>query len=145
MIEDKNAVVIDIDGTIANLDHRLHYIKQEPKNYDKFNSLVLDDSPIKDVIWLINIIITAYYERKDDFVIFICSGRPEDHRDLTEQWLKQYVPRLYDVAEAILLRPKDDFRADTIIKMEMKTHIEGQGYKIRVVFDDRQSVVDSWR
>ena len=39
--------IFDIDGTLANCDHRLHYVKNKPKNWDAFYSECMDDH----VIW----------------------------------------------------------------------------------------------
>lgn len=140
-----DAVAIDLDGTIANLSHRLHYIKEDPKDYDTFNSLVLDDSPIANIIFLVNLLITASYETSDILKFFICSGRPEKYREDTEKWLKLYVPRLYACATEILLRPVNDFRPDAVIKQEMKLRIEDKGYNIRFVLEDKESVCQMWR
>lgn len=145
-----DCIIIDIDGTLADNTHRLHLIKGPKKNYDKFNSLVDKDDPIYDVIWLAEKLVTAWYERAEynNFAIFICSGRPEDHRDKTESWLKIHTPDLFHAAQssgAILLRASGDYRKDSIVKEEMKQHIEGQGYNIRAVIDDRPQVIQMWK
>jgi len=31
-----NVYVFDLDGTLANIDHRLHFIKTKPKNWPAF-------------------------------------------------------------------------------------------------------------
>ena len=37
----KKVAIIDIDGTISNPSHRLHYITQSPKNYDEFYNMAM--------------------------------------------------------------------------------------------------------
>lgn len=44
------AYIFDIDGTIADCSHRLHFITGEHKNWDAFYDACLDDAPINDVI-----------------------------------------------------------------------------------------------
>jgi len=139
-----DCIIIDIDGTIANLSHRLHYIRKKPKDYDSFYAAMGGDTPIQDTLWLIDLLITAHYEQ-EDFVFFICTGRSEDYRDLTKEWLQKHAMRLDNVAHEMLMRPSKDFRKDSIIKDEMRQKIEGQGFNIRLVLDDRQQVVDMWR
>ena len=43
----KSICIFDIDGTLANCDHRLHYIKNKPKNWEAFYNECMDDL----VIW----------------------------------------------------------------------------------------------
>ena len=139
-----DAILIDIDGTIANLDHRLHHIRKKPRDYDSFFAAMSEDTPIKDTLWLIDLLITAHYEQ-GDFVFFICTGRSEDYRKQTEEWLCEHAMRLHNVMYEILMRVPKDFRKDSIIKDEMRQNIEDQGFNIRLVLEDRQQVVDMWR
>ena len=139
-----DCIIIDIDGTISNLDHRLYHIRKQPRDYNSFFAAMTEDTPIQDTLWLIDLLITAYYE-EPDFVFFICTGRPEDYRRQTEEWLREYAMRLRNVVNNIFMRPSKDFRKDSIIKNEMRQKIEGKGFNIRVVLEDRQSVVDMWR
>lgn len=37
-MDKRNAIIFDIDGTLANLDHRLRHILKEPKDWDAFYS-----------------------------------------------------------------------------------------------------------
>lgn len=47
-------VIVDIDGTVADLRHRLHFIQGEKKDWDAFYSHAGEDSPIESVINVIN-------------------------------------------------------------------------------------------
>ena len=42
-------VIVDIDGTVADLRHRLHFIQGEKKDWDAFYSHAGEDSPIQDL------------------------------------------------------------------------------------------------
>lgn len=142
----KDCIIYDLDGTLCDLMHRLHYIRKIPKDYDSFHNNCAGDTPKDDIIYLANLLVTAWHEDPNSFDLFICSGRPETTRDDTEKWLLKYVPRLLEVVEGIFMRKENDFRSDIEVKLEMKKAIEGQGYNIRTVFDDRQKVVDHvWR
>ena len=39
------AIIVDIDGCLANVEHRVKYVRQKPKNHDKLNDLMIDDKP----------------------------------------------------------------------------------------------------
>ena len=139
-----DAIIVDLDGTIADHSHRLHHIRKTPRDYDSFFAAMSEDKPIQDTLWLIDLLITAHYEQ-GDFVFFICTGRPEDYRKQTEDWLWEHAMRLSNVKHEMLMRPSKDFRKDSIIKDEMRQIIEGWGFNIRFVLEDRQQVVDMWR
>lgn len=43
-------VIVDIDGTVADLSHRIHFIEGEKKDWDSFYNNVEKDKPIQHVI-----------------------------------------------------------------------------------------------
>ena len=79
----KNIVVCDIDGTVADLSHRLQYAKGETKDWKKFFSLLSADTPRNDVYMSAQ----ALAHEHDALLVFV-SARPEDYRLETEQWLR---------------------------------------------------------
>jgi predicted kinase len=140
------AIIFDIDGTLADISHRLHYIQDGRKDYKGFYEACVDDT-LKTSVWKLYDMIdgnrwfTESYLNPCPYHIFICSGRPEDYREQTINWLDRY-----NIGhEALLMRPSGDFRPDYIIKEEMLRNIQGQGYEVLFTIDDRQQVVDMWR
>lgn len=141
-----NSIILcDVDGTLANITHRLHYIKTAPKNYDAFYAAVEHDAPIYPIIYLINAL--RWYDSEDTKVLFV-SGRPDHTREATLNWLHRYV-ELYPAKcdYELWMRPSGDFRADWIIKKELLDQIRAAhvGDDILFVLDDRQQCVDMWR
>ena len=126
---DTNAKVIicDIDWTVANLEHRLHFLEWK-KDHDSFYANVWWDTPIQPVIDVINQLSKAYT------IIFVSWRRNKTYRD-TKSWLHKYGVH-YDY---ILMRWWRDYRPDT----EVKEWIYNRCLKdldIVWVFDDRPSV-----
>lgn len=37
-------IIVDLDGTLANIDHRLHYIKQNKPDWNAFYGACKDDT-----------------------------------------------------------------------------------------------------
>jgi predicted kinase len=147
---DKKCIIFDIDGTLANVEHRRHYVADGNKQWGKFFDAMSEDPPIDDVCELASLISDYRYMIKAHYFeypydIFVCSGRPETHKQITEEWLKENVSMLWDESPELLMRPENDYRSDVIIKREMLAHIRSQGYDVMFVVDDRQSVVDMWR
>lgn len=130
-----NVYVFDIDGTIANLDHRLHYVKGEwKKDWDWFYSKLSEDTPIKATVDLLKILYHSYNK------IILCSGRPDIHYWTTVNWLRANdIP--YDY---ILMRGWWDRQDDTIAKENFHNKVLSK-LNVKWIFDDRPRVVDMWR
>lgn len=128
----RQAIICDIDGTLADCEHRRHLLP----NYDAFHAAMGKDpviEPVRELLWMIG---------STDVEVFLCSGRPEEYRKVTLDWLiNNDIP--YD---HLLMRPKNDSRPDVVIKKEMLEQIRNQ-FDCEVLFtiDDRQRIVDLWR
>lgn len=128
-------VVFDIDGTVANNEHRLHWLSSNPKNWNAFNIGIINDSVYEDIKFIYDILNT-----KDNIMIF-CSGRNEETRLDTEKWLAKngfvYV--------ALYMRKAKDYRKDSIVKVELLNEIRKEYGEPYLWFDDRNQVVDAIR
>lgn len=133
----KNIIVCDLDGTLANCEHRVHHVQGKPKNWDAFYAGVKDDT-INPAVYAVLDRFTAYGNPR--LGVIFCSGRPERCRADTVEWLLQQ--HIYDYE--LLMRKDGDFRADYIVKQEiLDNHIDKD--RVLFVLDDRQQVVDMWR
>jgi len=133
-----DCVIVDIDGTLADCEHRRVHITREPKNWGKFLSpaLVKKDpliEPVSRVVRNLSLNETIIY----------ASGRTESLRPVTVAWLERY--GLWMEPHALYMRRKNDFRSDTLVKQEILAAIRGDGYEPWLVIDDRDSVVSMWR
>jgi phosphoglycolate phosphatase-like HAD superfamily hydrolase len=128
------AVIFDIDGTLANCEHRQHHLTGPRKDWDAFYAGMADDEPVRPLIALANALAGNYH-------IILCTGRPSNYRDVTERWLYSYdVPRT-----RIYMRAEADHRDDAVVKREMLAKIRDAGFDPALVVDDRKKVVDMWR
>jgi hypothetical protein len=126
--------VFDLDGTLANLDHRLWYIQKPDPDWRGFFSACDADSPIEPVVRILR-----HLDQSSYVVIF--SGRSDEARDLTVNWLdKHEIP--YD---ALYMRKEGDIRHDHIVKKEILDQAIADGWKPILFVDDRKQVVDMWR
>ena len=130
-------VIVDLDGTIANIDHRLHYIKQDKPDWDSFYAACSQDTPNVGVVeWLRAINEDPNYE------IYIVSARRASTLWDTHEWLI-----FYDVPYQHLhiVRDYKDFRPDDVLKSEFLDSILRDGFEIAFVIDDRPTVCAMWR
>lgn len=119
------ALIVDIDGTIADMTG-----KRGPFEWDKVHL----DEPRSFVIDVVNSLSNRHY-------VILLSGRDECCRELTEDWLKV---NGVDYDE-LHMRPKDDMRKDTIVKLELFNKYIRNEYNIVGVIDDRPCVVRLWQ
>lgn len=143
MSKKSKAVIFDLDGTLADITHRLHYIKgyqtgdeQNSVDWNTFNEACVNDEPKWDIIELLDVFKTNNYK------IIICTGRAGTPKvmALTKQWLKIHCIE-YD---AIYFRGEKDFRSDDVVKRGMLNDIKNR-WTILMAIDDRQRVVEMWR
>ncbi len=130
-------VVFDLDGTMADIDHRLHVVQGEKQNWDLFFELCHEDEPIPEII-----AVCQAMHRMGHY-IEIWSGRKERCRAKTEAWLEAHGVPYYELQ----LRPDGDERPDTELKEEwlLKQRRIPMGVEPDLVFDDRRRLVDMWR
>lgn len=128
-------VICDIDGTIADTGHRIKYITNGLKDWDKWHANAHKDKPIEEIVMLLDLLSAA------DFKIVMCTARDEKCRNDTVKWLEENdIP--YD---ALYMRKKGDRRDDDIIKFELLEQIYEAGYEPVLVLEDRSRVVRMWR
>lgn len=139
----KKAILVDVDGTLANNNHRQHFVQPpegEKKDWKNFNKTILQDTPYEDIVWLVKTLHNAGCA----IVIVTAREGTERIRRETKHWL-DVVAGLEGVYEKIYHRDAQDFRDDSIIKLELLADVRRDGYEPFMVLDDRNRVVDAWR
>lgn len=140
-----DTIIFDIDGTLADVEHRRHFLSGAKPNWGSFFAEMINDPPLHDVCLLAELLGDHPLVKTGAIKLFLFSGRPDTHRKETEEWLQNHVPAYFQKAEALLMRGEGDYRADTIVKREMLDGVRGQGHNVRLVVDDRPSVVQMWK
>lgn len=131
------AVIFDLDGTLSDITHRLHFIKDKgTEDWKSFNGACYDDKPKE---WAK--IVFGLFLKDETFDILIVTGRDESMKYDTISWLQnndfQY-NKLY-------MRKYGDYRDDAIVKKEIYENEIVNEYDVAMIFDDRDKVVDMWR
>lgn len=128
----EQAIIVDIDGTLANIEHRIHHLrKQRPSWKDFFEAmshdkvhewcrLITNNLPVKKIL---------------------VSGRPNNYETATREWLK-----INDIQyDELWMRASGDHRPDVIVKKELYEQHIAPKYEVVFVVDDRAGVVQMWR
>lgn len=130
----RKIILVDIDGTIADINHRLYHIQNKIRNYRAFFYDCDKDTPIDNIIHIVKLLSVNYD-------IVFCTGRSEECRDKTKVWLDKYVGIDYK----LLMRKEGDKRGDVIGKPESVIQAGIKWEDITLVFEDRNTVVSKWR
>ena len=133
-------VLVDIDGTLANLDHRLHLIKNDAPRWDEFFDACSDDMPIVPIVELIENIL----DNDANTVIFV-TGRPERIRLRTLGWLSKAFDNHKLDRPMLMMRKDGDHRKDDIVKAEMLIALRQLGYNPDLAIEDRVRVAELYR
>lgn len=134
---EQSCIIVDIDGTVADLTHRLHYISDGRKDYGAFFGTVLDDTPIDEVIAVVHTLRDRFGK---EAIVFV-SGRSDVCRQDTIKWLDHHVGPY----GALYMRESGDTRKDTILKEDILTQLESDGYNPWLAIDDREDIAKMWR
>src|SRR6185437_285247 len=131
----KDCYVFDIDGTLADLTHRLHFIQRDPKDWNAFFAAASRDKPIMPICDLARRISSVC-------PIVLVSGRSDRVRTETDYWIKVSAQLGY---AALYMRADGDHRPDYIVKGELLDRLIGDDWNPLIAFDDRNQVVAMWR
>ncbi len=136
--------IFDIDGTLADLSHRLHLITRKPDHtpnaadWRAFFAACPNDKPIDEVIRVARILWDAGYG------IVLISGRSDEVEAATTSWLVKHDVQF----SGLYMRKQGDHREDSVVKSELLDQLikdRPGGVEIGGVFEDRKQVVDMYR
>lgn len=125
-------VIFDLDGTLANAEHRVHHLTGEVKDWRSFYAACDMDEPVVPILETLKAMSAAGHDCE------IWTGRSAEVADETTHWLERY-----DCSGFLLrMRPIGDHQPDTELK---RSWLKLQEKLPDLVFEDRASVVAMWR
>lgn len=130
------AIICDLDGTLCNIDHRLHFVKGDNKSWKDFFYNIPYDSVNE---WCQDILECMTFANEN--IVVFASGRPDNYRKDTAEWLNNNeIP-----GEELFMRPRGDYRKDDIVKEIIYEFEIKPRFEVLFWLDDRQQVVDKIR
>jgi phosphoglycolate phosphatase-like HAD superfamily hydrolase len=127
--DQRPVVVLDIDGVLADVRHRLHFLTSRPKAWDAFFAAAGHDPVLHPGADL------AHQAAIKCRIVYL-TGRPERIRRTTSDWLARHgLP-----AGALLMRPNNDRRPARVVKLERLRDLATHDTVVLVVDDDRDVV-----
>ncbi len=151
----RSAFVCDLDGTICNLEHRLHFLHQDcPKcggrtpgcsncggrDMDGFHDHQLLDTPHPEAVAVVQALMAAGHR-----VVFL-TCRPNRYRGETVRWIKENILVGTGLQTCdLIMREDGDHRKDPVVKAEMYRGCIEPRLDVFLWIEDRTSVVDMVR
>jgi phosphoglycolate phosphatase-like HAD superfamily hydrolase len=129
----KALIVLDIDGVLADVRHRLHHLARRPKDWEGFFAAAQHDDVLE---------IGAEFARQAAAThdIVYLTGRPSRLRAATQGWLDvQGLP-----AGRLIMRPEGDRRPSAVVKLHELRRLQRESV-VDLLVDDDPSVIDAAR
>lgn len=132
MTEPRPYAVIDIDGVLADVRHRLHFLESRPKDWDGFFAAMTDDPVLPEGRAVVDRLAA-------DHELIYLTGRPQSTRTETETWLDRHeFPRA-----RLIMRPARDRRPARQAKPALLRELTADGRRVAVIVDDDPLVCDA--
>lgn len=130
------AVLVDLDGTLCNHQHRLPLIAgktQDTADWDTFSLACSDDVPFTGVIRLVKIL------EQSGHIIIIASGRSEVAKENTVEWLHRHEVPFHQLH----LRPLKDYRSNADFKESVINYcLTRHSLRFVLAIDDYEKAAD---
>lgn len=139
-------IIFDLDGTLANCEHRRHFVDIN-HNWKSFYEACDQDKIILPVAF-------QFYALREKFGIChpiqIWSGRCDSVRGKTIDWLQKHFTRDIDWVNNLKMRPIGDYTPDEQLKEKwLDEYLYGNLPSIealpQIVFDDSPKSIQMWR
>ena len=127
------AHIYDVDGTLANVDPYLHYVRGSDRDYDAFHEASIGALPNIEVVEMLNNSVS------DGLSVLIVTSRKEKYRGLTSMWLAKNNIR----SHGLFMRADNDNRPDYEAKKDMLDKIN-QLWDVQHAVDDNSNVIRLW-
>ncbi|AXK36993.1 hypothetical protein DVA86_00930 [Streptomyces armeniacus] len=125
--------MFDLDGTLSDTRHRLHYVESSPRDWDAFFRAADDDPPLPAGVALAR-------EWAESCELSYVTGRPERCRRATLRWLgEQGLP-----TGELWMRGAADRRPARVTKLKLLERLAARR-TVAVVVDDDEQVCAAYR
>ena len=128
MADARPLAIIDLDGVVADVRHRLHHLRGR-KDWDRFFAAAGDDALHPEGAAIVATLAV------DHEVVFL-TGRPSHLADLTQRWLDDHGLD----GHRLVMRPPGDRRPAAVVKAGLLRDV-ARGRRVGMVVDDDPDVL----
>lgn len=127
-------VVVDIDGVVADAEHRQHLLDGHPRLWNDFFDAAGADELIDEMAAVVRLL-------REELVVVLLTARPIRIRELTTAWLAQHGLRW----DLLVMRPDHDFTTSPAFKRTELRRLLEAGWQVQLAFDDDPRNVEMFR
>lgn len=134
----KKAIVVDLDGTLFNVQHRLHHVQKEPKDWPAFAAAIPLDTInpwCEQLVWAM---------RLQGYEIVYLTGRKNAEEKATRESLYRHLGAV-GLKDPLFMRNPRDNNIDSNFKIDVLRQLIVPNYEVLFVLDDRPSVIRALR
>jgi hydroxymethylpyrimidine pyrophosphatase-like HAD family hydrolase len=132
----RKAIIVDLDGTLANDLWRRHAYHHPNKDWDEINAMCKYDQPF---LWCKEIVKAMAAQ---NYHIIFLTARNCSARVNTEAWINLNV----DInSYSLIMREENDRREDWVTKEDLFKRMVLPEYDVLFCLEDKQTVTDMWR
>jgi uncharacterized HAD superfamily protein len=129
----KDAVIFDVDGTLADVASIRHYVAGPKKNFTKFHAAASLVHPHQEVADL------AASMNRAGLVIIVVTSRKEQWRWHTVTWLRKWEIE----HDHLYMRGDKDGRRDVDVKRDILVAVL-RTYNVVLAVDDNPAIIALW-
>lgn len=127
------AIIVDMDGTLADVSGIRHFVRTRPKDFDTFHAESVNVPPHAEVVRLVR------QAKAFGLDVLVVTARRAQWRHQTAWFLA-----LHDIpSDALVMRGDRDMRPDVQVKRDMLATIR-QAWTPVLAVDDNPKVVELW-
>jgi len=133
MAADLPLAIVDLDGVVADVRHRLHHLRGRRKDWGGFFAAASADGVHPEGVAIVETLAA------DHEVVFL-TGRPAHLTGATETWLAEHGLG----GHRLVMRPAGDRRPAAVVKVELLRELAA-GREVGIVVDDDADVLAAMR
>ncbi|MDG2216942.1 MAG: hypothetical protein P8L46_02725 [Acidimicrobiales bacterium] len=129
-----DCVIVDIDGVLADAEHRQHHLDPPWRDWDSFFSEAGGDDIFEEMVTVLELL-------RQDLVVVLLTSRPTWIQRETLRWLGLYKIRW----DLLVMRPMGDFQPSPGFKRYETHSLIEREYVPRLAIDDDMRNVRMYR
>ena len=129
----RDAVIFDIDGVLANNDHRVHHLTPPDPDWNAFFEACGFDDVYQDAWNLVRLL-------RQNYAIVLITGRPEWVRPHTVDWLDKKVIQFTQM----VMRPDSYSIPGDVFKSLIVDELRSD-FEFKMAFEDNTQTVQMYR
>lgn len=139
----QNAIVIDLDGTLIDNEHKYHECVSHKNEFDfrKFMENTIDDKPCRAILEIASLL---YWS--EDYIVIFLTARHEDYRDVTLRWLNNHLDTPEKLSEYLYMRVENqDEKVSDSDSKQKNLDIIKNSYNVILAIDDREENIQMFK